>query len=74
MPTSCSALVDPFLAMSETLPPPATDVYFSHYRFSVSETYGLELSRRREQFGDGVLDAVAQLEVGQQAGAVQQLP
>ena len=38
MPTSCSALVDPFLAMSETLPPPATDVYFSHYRFSVPGT------------------------------------
>ncbi|MDP9845794.1 hypothetical protein J2853_005005 [Streptosporangium lutulentum] len=43
MPTSCSALVDPFLAMSETLPPPTTDVYFSHYRFLVLRHKGLSL-------------------------------
>ena len=43
MPTSCSALVDPFLAMSGTLPPPTTDVYFSHYRFSVPGNQRLSL-------------------------------
>lgn len=43
MPTSCSALVDPFLAMSETLPPLTTDVYFSHYRFSVPGNQRLSL-------------------------------
>ncbi len=32
---SCAALVDPFLAMSETLAPTATNVYPSHYRFSI---------------------------------------
>ncbi len=40
MPTSCSVLADPFLAMSGTLPPPSTDVYIGHYRFSVAGTRG----------------------------------
>jgi|GEM_PF-4062052 len=48
MPTSCSALVDPFLAMSGTLSSSSADVYLGHYRFSVPLKRGSESSHRRQ--------------------------